>query len=57
MECWHCNEDLIWGGDQDDEKEDGTERIITNLSCSNDECDTIYSDRDWETFHFFNLFS
>ena len=42
MECWHCNEDLIWGGDLDDDREDGTELIVTNLSCSNDECDTVY---------------
>ena len=43
MECWHCNEDLIWGGDLDDDREDGTELIVTNLSCSNDECDTVYN--------------
>ena len=32
MECWHCNEDLIWGGDQDDQDEDGPEDIPSYLS-------------------------
>ena len=31
MNCYHCNEKLIWGGDHDDE-DNGD--IITNLSCS-----------------------
>ena len=33
MKCWHCNTELIWGGDHDDEDEDGNEMIVTNLSC------------------------
>ena len=39
MNCWHCNEELIWGGDNSYEDygmdEDG---IISNFSCSNDDC-------------------
>jgi len=34
MNCWHCNHELIWGGDHDFEDygmED--EGIVTNLSC------------------------
>ena len=35
MNCWHCNEELIWGGDHDyeDHGMDG-EGIVSNLSCS-----------------------
>ncbi len=36
MECWHCNTELIWGGDHDVEDND-TYSIVTNLSCP--ECD------------------
>jgi len=35
MNCWHCNTDLIWGGDHDDDEENS---MITNLSCPNDSC-------------------
>ena len=40
MNCWHCQEDLIWGGDHtyEDYCIEG-EGIVTNLSCSNDKCD------------------
>ena len=32
MKCWHCQEEVIWGGDHD--IEDNEEFIIeTNLSC------------------------
>tara|TARA_R100000664_G_scaffold33680_1_gene51533 strand:+ start:675 stop:833 length:159 start_codon:yes stop_codon:yes gene_type:complete len=34
MNCWHCNNDLIWGGDHDAEEEDD-HIMITNLSCPN----------------------
>ena len=47
MKCWHCNTELIWGGDHDIENE-GTNFIIdvksesysmvTNLSCPNCGC-------------------
>jgi len=33
MNCWHCNNDLIWGGDDYEEGEEGTTYIVTNLSC------------------------
>ena len=35
MKCWHCNTELIWGGDHDIEDEDDTYSIVTNLSCPN----------------------
>ena len=39
MKCWHCNEDLIWGGDNDYEDYDMEgEGIVSNLSCSNCDC-------------------
>ena len=32
MKCWHCDKELIWGGDHDIEDcEEYT--IVTNLSC------------------------
>ena len=33
MKCWHCNTELIWGGDHDLE-EDEEYNIVTNLSCT-----------------------
>tara|TARA_Y100000310_G_scaffold4989_1_gene5900 strand:+ start:545 stop:706 length:162 start_codon:yes stop_codon:yes gene_type:complete len=41
MKCWHCNSELIWGGDQDIEDDTAWEdySMVTNLSCS--ECDSI----------------
>lgn len=33
MNCWHCDNPLIWGGDIDTELGD-QEMIETNLSCS-----------------------
>ena len=33
MKCWHCNEELIWGGDHDIEEEDDGYVMETNLSC------------------------
>jgi len=34
MNCWHCNSELIWGGDHDLSKEDDdTHDMVTNLSC------------------------
>lgn len=32
MNCWSCGEELVWGGDHDDESE--IYLIETNLSCS-----------------------
>jgi formate dehydrogenase maturation protein FdhE len=36
MKCWHCNAELIWGGDHDLEKDSFQGEnfaIVTNLSC------------------------
>ena len=33
MKCWHCKEELIWGGDNIIEDEEGGEIMATNLSC------------------------
>ena len=38
MNCWHCDAQLIWGGDHDCE-DDSTYLIETNLSCP--KCDTF----------------
>jgi len=39
MKCWHCNTELIWGGDHDLDEHDyrgvGAYDMITNLSCPN----------------------
>jgi hypothetical protein len=44
MKCWHCNNELIWGGDHDVDEEDyrsGIYLMVTNLSCPNDECNSF----------------
>ena len=34
MNCWHCNTELIWGGDHDlDDEDDMYYSMVTNLSC------------------------
>ena len=33
MKCWHCDKELIWGGDHDIEDENDEYIIETNLSC------------------------
>ena len=33
MNCCHCNEQLIWGGDHDIEEENEDYMMETNLSC------------------------
>ena len=38
MNCGHCNNELIWGGDHDIDEEDGDYIIETNLSCPNEKC-------------------
>ena len=54
MNCWHCNAELIWGGDHDLDLIDYEEYdIVTNLSCP--KCESfveVYhkrekSDIDW----------
>jgi len=32
MKCWHCNTELIWGGDQD-LKDNEDYMVLTNLNC------------------------
>ena len=34
MKCWHCDTELIWGGDHDIE-DDNHYDMVTNLSCPN----------------------
>ena len=34
MNCWHCNTELIWGGDHDTEDNEYYD-IVSNLSCPN----------------------
>ena len=36
MNCWHCNTELIWGGDHDLEEIEEYD-MVSNLSCPN--CD------------------
>ncbi len=38
MNCWHCQTELIWGGDHDCE-DDEEFIMVTNLSCP--ECDSV----------------
>ena len=33
MNCWHCNTELIWGGDHDIQDESDGSSMETNLSC------------------------
>ena len=33
MNCWHCQTELIWGGDHDIEEENEDYTMVTNLSC------------------------
>ena len=35
MNCWHCNTELIWGGDHDLEDMTDEYDMVTNLSCPN----------------------
>jgi len=37
MKCWHCDEELIWGGDHDIEDNEDYD-IVSNLSCPNCHC-------------------
>ena len=38
MNCWHCNTELIWGGDHDIEEENYEYSIVSNLSCPTCHC-------------------
>ena len=48
MNCWHCNTELIWGGD--DDCEDSVEwLIVSNLHCPNCQSHVdVYFPRDEE---------
>ena len=51
MNCWHCNTELIWGGDHDGEDYCNEEyNIVTNLSCP--KCDAFvlvyHSPKKWD---------
>ena len=49
MNCWHCNTELIWGGDHDIEEEDAEYCREPNLSCP--QCDSfvmVYLPKDKE---------
>jgi len=35
MNCWHCGDELIWGGDHDMDDESGEFDMVTNISCPN----------------------
>jgi len=37
MNCWHCNNELIWGGDHDTEDNEDYD-IVSNLSCPECHC-------------------
>jgi DNA-directed RNA polymerase subunit RPC12/RpoP len=55
MKCWHCNTELIWGGDHDIEEEDAEYCMETNLSCP--QCNSfvmIYLPKDkmWKHYCF-----
>ena len=38
MNCWHCNTELIWGGDHDIEEENDAYSMVSNLSCPKCHC-------------------
>ena len=43
MNCYHCETELVWGGDQDIEEEfdhEDAHKMVTNLNCPN--CATFY---------------
>ena len=46
MNCWHCQTELIWGGDHDLEDEEDY-IMVTNLSCPkcNSHVDVYYPER------------
>ena len=48
MKCWHCNTELIWGGDHDLD-EDEEYKSVTNLSCPKCEaCVEVYN--KWKVY-------
>ena len=50
MKCWHCDTDLIWGGDHDIEDSDEF-TMVTNLSCPSCKSHVeVYLPKDKEFF-------
>ena len=50
MNCWHCNTELIWGGDHD--CEDSVEwLIVSNLHCPRCQCHVdVYFPREEDDY-------
>ena len=47
MNCWHCQTELIWGGDHDIEEENDFFSVVTNLSCPECGCHVeVYLPKD-----------
>lgn len=49
--CPICNSELIWGGDHDIDDDTSEHGIVTNLSCSNEECGAfveVYWNTNWD---------
>ncbi len=38
MNCWHCDTELIWGGDHDTDEDNENYDIVSNLSCPECHC-------------------
>ena len=56
MNCWHCNTELIWGGDHDiDDVEDMEYDIVTNLTCPKCESYVESTIRSKTNYDFFSL--
>jgi hypothetical protein len=50
MNCWHCNTELIWGGDHDIDEEEDDYSVVTNLSCPQCKCLVdVYLPKEKET--------
>ena len=42
MNCYHCDSELMWGGDALIDHEDDEFQMETHLYCSNKECNAEY---------------
>jgi len=53
VNCWHCQTELIWGGDHDCEEDDGIVYfMVTNLHCPNCACQVlVYLPTDESDLH------
>ena len=53
MNCWHCNTELIWGGDHDIEEENDTYSMVSNLSCPKCHCyvEVYYPNEETSIFY------